>query len=113
MRIKNQSDDTILIELGQRLTQARLDRNLTQEGLAAAAAVSKRTVERLEDGGSVQASNLVRVLRALDLSGNLEQLIPPAGPRPIEQLKHRSKRRRRASAPKPKPAAPWTWGDKT
>jgi len=112
MRIEDQKDTTILEELGLRLAQARLDHNFTQEDLATAAAVSKRTVERLEAGQSVQVSNLVRVLSALGLTRNLDQLVPPAGARPIEQLKHQGKGRRRASPAKQPPAVAWTWDDK-
>jgi putative transcriptional regulator len=112
MRIEDQKDVAILAELGLRLAQARLDHNFTQEDLATAAAVSKRTVERLETGQSVQASNLVRVLNALDLARNLDQLVPPVGARPIEQLKHQGKGRRRASHVKQAPDTTWTWDDK-
>src|ERR1700678_3360927 len=107
MKIEDQKDIAILVELGLRLAQARLDHNFTQEDLASAAAVSKRTVERLETGQSVQVSNLVRILSALNLTRNLEQLVPPVGPRPIEQLKHQGKERRRASSPKQAPATAW------
>ena len=114
MRIDNQNSDTaILEELGQRLTQARLARNLKQDELAAAAGLSKRTVERLETGSSVQLSNFIRALRALQLLQNLEQLVPATGPSPIAQLKLKQRERRRASsAREPLPApGPWTWGD--
>jgi transcriptional regulator with XRE-family HTH domain len=106
------SELALLADLGQRLAQARLDRNQTQEELAQSAAVSKRTVERLETGASVQLSNLVRVLKALGLASNLEQLAPPPGPRPMEQLKLHGKSRQRASTPKEGTSA-WTWGDKS
>ena len=112
MKIEDQKDTAILEELGLRLAQARLDHNFTQENLATAAAVSKRTVERLETGRSVQVSNLVRVLSALDLVRNLDQLAPPTGARPIEQLKHQGKGRRRASPIKQSSATAWTWDDK-
>jgi len=110
MKIEKQNDAAILAELGDRFTQARLDHNLTQEALATAAAVSKSTVERLETGRSVQLSTLIRILSALDLAKNLEVLVPPAGPRPLELLKHRGKGRRRASS-KQSSAKPWTWDD--
>lgn len=110
MKIENeQGDAAILRELGARLTRLRLDRALTQEELASQASVSKRTIERLETGQSVQASNLVRVLRALHLLAQLEALIPAAAPGPIEQLKHRGKTRHRASAQKQ--TGRWTWAD--
>ena len=101
----------ILAELGTRLTQARLSRDLTQAQLADAAAVSKRTVERLETGQSVQLSNLVRVLDALDLTRNFEQLVPATGSRPMDLLRNRGKRRRRASRAKREPNPTWTWKD--
>lgn len=115
MRIENENTDTaILAELGQRLTQARLARNLKQEDLALAAGLSKHTVERLETGRSVQLSNFIRVLRGLKLAQNLDPLIPDSGPSPLAQLKLRKKQRRRASSPRePMPApGPWTWADK-
>ena len=111
MKIEGQKDVAILAELGLRLAQVRLDHNFTQEDLANAAAVSKRTVERLKTGQSVQLSNLVRVMNALDLARNLDQLVPPAGARPIEQLKHQGRGRRRASTAKQAPATTWTWED--
>lgn len=111
MKIEDQAETAVLEELGQRLSQARLDRNLTQEALAEAAGVSKRTVERLEGGQSVQMSNLTRVLRALDLLRNLDQLVPPAGPRPIQQLKHQGKTRRRASTSGDEESGTWSWDD--
>jgi transcriptional regulator with XRE-family HTH domain len=62
MKIESHKDSAILPELGLRLTQTRLDHNFTQEDLARTGAVSKRTVERLETGQSVQVSNFVRKL---------------------------------------------------
>jgi len=56
-----------LATLGHRLEQRRLARDLTQATLAREAGVSKSTIERLENGASVQLANLVRVLRALEL----------------------------------------------
>ena len=108
------TDAAILAELGQRLAQARLARNLKQEDLALAAGLSKHTVERLETGRSVQLSNFIRVLRGLKLAQNLEQLIPGSAPSPLAQLKLRKKQRHRASSPRePLPLpGPWTWGDK-
>jgi len=113
-KIENQNTDAaILAELGKRLTQARLDRNLTQEELADAAGVSKRTIERLETGQSIQLSNLIRAFRALNLLQNLDHLIPQTAASPIEQLKLRGKERRRASSRKVPLTASgqWTWAE--
>ena len=81
---KQYTDLAILSEIGERIARWRLDRNLTQAKLAAAADVSKRTIERMEKGESVQFTSFVQILRALDLLGNLETLVPAAavaGPR--------------------------------
>jgi transcriptional regulator with XRE-family HTH domain len=46
------SDVALLQELGQRIARLRLERNLTQPQLAEQAGISKRTLERLESGGT-------------------------------------------------------------
>ena len=105
-------EGTLLADLGLRLAQTRVARNLTQMELADAAAVSKRTIERLETGRSVQLANLVRVLTALGLADHINLLAPASGPRPMDLLRHQGKRRKRASTAKAAPTEPWSWGDK-
>ena len=62
------TDEAVLSELGSRLAQVRLERNLTQAQLAEQAGVSKRTVERLESGSvATQLSGFIRVCRVLEL----------------------------------------------
>ena len=113
MKILDDSPDAAALrELGQRLTRARLDRNLTQADLAREAGVSKRTVERLEAGESTQLGNLLRVLRALDLLGRLDALVPDSAPSPVEQLRLAGRTRERVRrATSRKGAKPWTWND--
>ncbi len=116
-----ETDSAVLAELGKRLAARRLERNLTQAELAAEAGLSKRTVLRLESGESTQLTNLVRVLRALDLQGALTALVPAAGARPLEQLHSAGKRRKRASrrgtragsdpGSGAKTRSEWTWND--
>ncbi|MCA9576250.1 MAG: helix-turn-helix transcriptional regulator [Polyangiales bacterium] len=115
MRIDNHlSDESVTAELGERLAALRVARSLTQEQLSVAAGISKRTVERLEGGGSTQLVNLIRCLRALDTLSAMDALVPPATSDPIDLLQRRGKRRQRvrarAEAPAPTPAA-WVWGD--
>lgn len=109
------TDSAVLAEIGDRLSRLRLQRNLTQAQLAREAGVSKRTLIRLESGESSQVTNLIRVLRALGLLGNLDAFIPRPLPSPIEQLRSRAKERRRASprAKKSAPSSKWTWGDES
>lgn len=112
MRLENENTDAaVLVELGLRLSRARLARNLTQEDLALAAGLSKSTVERLETGRSVQLTNFIRALRALQLVQNLDQLVPASSPSPIDQLKRHKRERHRATSPR-EPArgrGAWTW----
>jgi hypothetical protein len=72
-------------------------------------------VIRLESGESSQVTNLIRVVRALGLLGNLDAFVPPPLLSPIAQLRSRAKERRRASpgVKKSGPPPQWTWGDES
>jgi transcriptional regulator with XRE-family HTH domain len=110
------ADEAVLRELGERLTQIRLERNFTQATLAEQAGVAKRTVERLEAGEvATQLSGFLRVCRVLGLVERFDTLVPESLPSPMAQLKMQGRKRRRASgrkagAPPPKK---WTWGDES
>jgi transcriptional regulator with XRE-family HTH domain len=108
-------DDSILAELGQRLTSHRLALELTQAQLAKQAGLSKRTVERIEAGYSAQLSSLIRLLRVLGLLPALESSIPAPPTSPIELLRNqgRPRERARSGVRKPAKAADWTWDDET
>jgi transcriptional regulator with XRE-family HTH domain len=110
---KNSTDQGILSELGERLARSRLSRNSTQAELAAEAGVSKRTVERLEAGESVQLTSFVRIVRALGLADKIDVLVPEPSLSPMEQLELKGKERRRASTARATedPSEPWTWGE--
>ena len=106
-------DDAALGEIARRVRRARLDRQITQAGLAEAAGVSRPTIERFEASGAGQLTTLIRILRALNLLDRLDVLLPEATLRPIEALETRGAGRRRASRRR-RPTAPaktWTWGD--
>ena len=107
------SDNFITAELGRRLAAERIAQQLTQAQLAKEAGVSKRTVERLEDGSSSTLANLIRCLRALGRLEGLDSLLPDPEPNPVSILKLRGKTRQRARpvADRDAPAKPWKWGD--
>lgn len=111
--LQHNSDDATLEELGNRIARYRLNRNLTQEALAEEAGISKRTVHRIEHGQSTQASNLIRILRALGLLENMEALVPEPALSPIQQVRQHGKRRKRASsrAGRGEKKTLWSWGD--
>lgn len=104
----------MLSELGNRAQRHRVGMNLAQAELAKNAGVAQRTVERFEAGSSIQLEKMLRILRALRLSDNLDQLIPEATVRPIQLAGSKSEARQRASKPRSAPAADrgWVWGDK-
>ncbi len=105
------TDETILTEVGARLSSARLSRNLTQAQLARDAGVSKSTVERIEAGRSTQLTNFIRILRTLGLLDGLDSLLPPAQPTPMDLLRRAGKRPRRASGEAAASGEPWVWRD--
>lgn len=109
------TDNAILAEIGKRIARYRIDSQMTQAELAEQAGVSKRTVERIEAGASVQLSTVIRILRVLDLLQGLDQMIPEPVPRPLDLLKQKGKVRQRASSSKSpeKASKKWTWGDES
>ena len=94
------TDAAVLEELGRRLKRTRLQRNLTQRGLAEEAGVSLATIRNLEDGKPSQLVTLIRALRVLGLLGGLERAVPEPPPSPIEELRLRGRERQRASSPR-------------
>jgi transcriptional regulator with XRE-family HTH domain len=119
MPIDNHTPTAVaLVELGRRLAGHRLARNWTQAELAAEAGVGQATVQRAERGHSVQATSLVKLLRALGLLGNLDAAVPEPGAYPIAQLEReqrrdrsRARRRARRRPSAEPPAQPWRWGE--
>lgn len=109
------SDRTILEELGRRLRDARLERNLSQSRVADDAGIGRFTLQRMEAGESTSLINFVRVLRVLDLLEGLDRLLPAATPSPIDEVERRGQRRQRAGFSRTKEAEQrpggWRWGD--
>lgn len=105
------SIEAIQEDLGQRLTRLRLARNVNQQQIAREAGVSRRTVTRLENGQTVSLDTLLRVMRALDLIGRLNALLPEPHVRPIDRVRLKHKERHRARGKPTEPRAPWTWAD--
>ena len=111
--VDSMSDSAALKELGSRVVQYRLNKNLSQLEFAEAAGVSRSTITRLERGESTQAANLIRVLRALGLLANLDALVPEPKTSPVQMLQRQGKSRKRASrrAKKGRETEPWSWED--
>ena len=114
MKIENAlTDETILVEIGERLVRRRLEFNLTQAALAKEAGVGKRTLERVEAGATAQLTTIIRLFRVLGLLPILDQILPESKPTPIEVMTRKGKARKRASSRGrgSKKEESWTWGD--
>lgn len=61
-----------LQRIGERVTDARVARGMTQEGLAEVAEVAVGTIRNIERGHKVRASSMAKVMAALDLEPEAE-----------------------------------------
>ena len=114
MKISNLlTDEAVLAEIGKRITRRRIELQLSQAKLAEQAGIAKRTVERIEAGGSTQTVSMIRVFRVLELMPGLDRSIPEAMPRPTDLLRRKGKTRQRASSRRrpESPDEPWSWND--
>lgn len=83
-------------ELGKRLKQARLNRDLTQSEVAAKAGVTRKTVINAEKG-KAQLDIFIEILLALDLADQLDLFLPEQEISPLQLAKLQGKKRQRAS----------------
>lgn len=82
--------------IGERLKQARLNRDLTQSDVAIRAGLARKTVLNAEKG-KVQLENLMAIMLALDLTEQLDRFLPPPEISPLQLAKLQGKQRQRAS----------------
>ena len=66
-------------EIGDRLKQARLNRDLTQTEVAELAGIARKTVLNAEKG-KVQLDIMIAILMALDLTQQIDLFLPKQGP---------------------------------
>lgn len=88
----------ILLDLGKKLKQHRLNLNLTAKELANKSGVSVRTITGFERGEkNISLLNLIELLRALRLLNNLSELLPELPViNPLELIEIEKKKRKRA-----------------
>lgn len=96
MKFEALSDQAIAAEMGRRLEQLRLERNLTQQQLADEIGLSRVSYRKLV-GGEGKLVNFIALLRALGRVAGLAAVIPDTVFSPMEQLKLKGKTRKRAS----------------
>lgn len=90
------SPAAIVVELGQRLKQARLNADITQSDIAARVGVSRKSIINAEKG-SAKLEVLIAILQALDLASNIDNLLPEQPISPLLLAKLAGKERQRSS----------------
>lgn len=96
MDIYAMTDKALAKELGRRIRALRLRRNLTQQQVAEAAALSLNTIKALEKGCG-KLSSLVAVLRELGALHGLVNFIPEITISPLQLARQQGKQRQRAT----------------
>ncbi len=91
------SDSAIMSEIGQRVAQERLNRNMEQAVLARQAGIARRTLQRMESGEVSTLGSLIRVLRVLDKLDGLDNFLSPPGISPLQLAKLKGLERKRAA----------------
>ena len=96
MDFYSMTDKAIERELGARIKSLRLRKNLTQQQLSDAVALSLNAIKSLE-AGKAKLSTLVAVLRELGAPDSRDSFIPPLNISPVQLAKQQGKQRQRAS----------------
>ncbi|VVO09589.1 hypothetical protein PS712_03347 [Pseudomonas fluorescens] len=97
MRLRAQSDQVLAASIGARLQTLRLKKNISLEGVAENAAISRQTLHLLLKQGKGTLINLIAVLRALGELERLSSLLEDVRPSPLQIIRMEGKKRRRAS----------------
>ena len=110
MRInKDLREDFILKEISQRVKQHRINYPMTQVELAEKSMVSISTIMRFEKGEDISFLKVIRILKALDLENNINELVPDYSEKPSFHMdKNANKQRARRKSEKKNG---WEWGD--
>lgn len=105
---KNQSEKSILKEIGQRIKQHRISLNITQADLADKSGISSSTEVRIENGEDSKFSNYIKILSALNMQDNLDVLIPEVQP-DFKSIFEEKPKRQRATPNNGKKNTQWVW----
>lgn len=90
------TDDEILREIGNRLGAYRLQKNVTQEEMAAATGLNQKTISHAESGKDPRLSTIIKILRMLGRLEALDAFLPKPGISPVMLAKLSGRPRQRA-----------------
>jgi len=98
------SPQELQTELGRRMRQLRLSRNIDQRAAAEKAGVTRASLQNLEAGRGSSLQTLLRILKALNYLEGIEILAPEPTVNPLALLKTKTPpqraRHRRSARPK-------------
>ena len=86
--------EELTLLIGENIRSLRLQKNLTQQVLAAQAGVSMSALRHLESGKGANLGTLIRVARALDKQEWLQALAPRITINPLHMMPSLAARRR-------------------
>ncbi len=95
MSLKLYSESALIAELGHRLREHRLRRNMLQQELATKAGISVSALKKLESDGKVTLENFMKVVFALRLEKEMMNLFdaPPLTIAQVEAMRTETRQR--------------------
>jgi len=93
MKIQNLTPETqILAELGRRLARVRKQQRISQTALAEEAGIGVATLRRIEAGQDSQMESWLKIMKALEMLGAVDALLPENFDSPMTQVLSTKKR---------------------
>ena len=91
------SDKAIIRDIGKRIRQMRLNKNISQKTLSEKIGIHRVTLSKIERGQQISLLTLIQIMRGLGELQRLENIIPEDIVSPIQLAKLQGKKRKRAS----------------
>jgi len=91
------SDNAIIREIGKRIRQLRLNKNISQQSLSEKTGIHRVTLSKIERGQKISLLTIIQILRGLDELQRLDNIIPSEKLSPLQIARFHEKERKRAS----------------
>ncbi len=91
------SDKAIVRDIGKRIRQMRLNKNISQKTLSEKIGIHRVTLSKIERGQRISLLTLIQIMRGLGELQRLENIVPEDIISPIQLAKLQGKKRKRAS----------------
>lgn len=98
LSLKLKLPDQIAREMGDRLRRKRLDRELSQEGLAARSGVSLGTLKRFERTGQASLETVIQIASAMDCEAAFDLIFPKSSVLTVDERNEKPRRQRGTKA---------------